>query len=87
MPMTKTQRRQKIEVQLRRQDRDPLVLKSLPPEWKSSEESKSLAEKLVSRVEWMQENGIDGSVSASEPQRSTRKSPRPGTVIYFSRVS
>ncbi len=85
--MPKTQRRKKIEVKLRRQDRDPLVLKSLPPTAKSSEASQSLTEKLVSRVEWMQEKGIDGSVDETERSRSTQKSPRPGTVIYFSTVS
>ena len=85
--MKKAQRRRKIEVRLKRQDRDPLVLKSLPPEWKSSDESSSIAEKLVSQVEWMQQHGIDGRVTASEPGKSTRKSPRPGTVIFFSRVS
>ena len=85
--MKKTQRRQKIDVQLKHQDRDPLVLKSLPPDWKSPEASQSLAKKLVSSVEWMQKNGIDSNVKASEPKSSTRKSPLPGTVIYFSRVS
>ena len=82
--MPKTHRRLKIEVQLKSQDRDPLVLKSLPTTVKSSEESQSLAEKLVSRVEWMQEKGIDSSVAAGEPRRTSRKSPLPGTVIYFS---
>lgn len=84
--MTKTQRRQKMELQLRRQDRDPLVLKSLPPTVKSAEESRSLAEKLVSQVAWMQEKGIDGSLAKPDRPHSTQKSPRPGTVIFFSIV-
>jgi hypothetical protein len=82
--MAKAQRRQKIIVQFRRQDRDPLVLKSLPTTAKLSEESNSLTEKLVSRSEWMQEKGIDGSLAESERPRSTPKPPLPGTVIYFS---
>ena len=85
--MTKAQRRQKIAVQFRRQDRDPLVLKSLPTTVKPSEESNSLAEKLVSRIEWMQKKGIGGSLTKPERRCSTPKSPLPGTVIYFSSMS
>ncbi len=85
--MAKTQRRRKIAVQLRRLDRDPLVLKSLPTTAKLSEESNSLTEKFVSRREWMQKKGIDGSCAESEHPRSTPKPPLPGTVIYFSSIS
>ena len=85
--MAKTQRRQKIAVQLRRLDRDPLVLKSLPTAVKLSEESNSLTEKFVSRREWMQMKGIDGSCAESERPRLTPRPPLPGTVIYFSSIS
>ncbi|MFL2546020.1 MAG: hypothetical protein ACJ0SL_01435 [Candidatus Rariloculaceae bacterium] len=80
--MPKIQRRWKIAVETKRQG-DPLVLKALPTTAKLAVESNSLTEKVVSRVEWMQENGIDRRVEEPKRRRSTSSSPRPGTLIYF----
>jgi hypothetical protein len=71
---------------VRNQLRDPLVLKSLPTTTKFNEESKSLADKFVSQVEWMQQRGIGVNISESERPRAIPKPPLPGTVIYFSRI-
>ena len=68
----------------RRQNRDPLVLKALPVTANLYHESSTLADKLASRIEWMKNTGIAGSLTASGHPPPARKSPLPGTVIYFS---
>ena len=70
-----------------RRNRDPLVIKALPITAIPTEDSNRLADKFASRVEWMRENGIDVGPVESERSRSASKSPLPGTVLYFSRIS
>jgi len=68
--------------------RDTFVPKAFPSEAKSSQESSRLAEKLAIQIQWMQERGIDIKLKESErPPPAKRKSPLPGTVIYFSSKS
>jgi len=85
--MANALRRQKLVVEPRCNDRDPLVLKSLPTSARPSEGSRSLTDKFVSRLEWMQEKGIGDGLAAVERPLSSRKPPLPGTVIYFSDYS
>jgi len=64
--------------------KDPLIIKSFPISARIAEESASLAQKFASRIEWMKLKGISGDLPESMRPRRETKSPRPGTVIYFS---
>jgi hypothetical protein len=71
-------------MQFRHRMRDTLVVNALPTTARLSQESSTLAEKLATQIQWMQNKGIDISLKESERPRLAEKTPLPGTVIYFS---
>lgn len=74
-------------MQFRHRTKDTLVVNALPPAAKIAQESSTLAEKLATQIQWMQNKGIDIRLKESERPRPAQKPPLPGTVIYFSSKS
>jgi ferritin len=57
---------------------------SLPTAARFAAESNSLSEKLERQIQWMQKRGIDIRLKQAErPPVDQKKSPLPGTVLYF----
>ena len=58
------------------------VLKSAPTRIRTTEESKTLAEKYAVKLEWMRERGITGSVFENK-----KKEPQPAQVSNVVEIS
>ena len=74
-----------VDMQFRLRMKDTVVPEALPTEAKCSPESSRLAEKLAIQLEWMRKRGINIRLKESERPSPAKRSPLPGTVIYFSR--
>jgi len=64
-----------------------MVVNALPTVARFTQESTTLAEKLAKQVQWMRKKGIDIRLKDSERPRLDQRSPLPGSIIYFSRIS
>ena len=72
-------------MQFIRRMRGTLSRKALSTGVDCSHQSRVLAEKLATQIQWMEKRGIDIRLKESElPSRPAQKPALPGTVIYFS---